>query len=100
MWCRRSVGKPARYVISSTRLPSHGRQTAFYLKKQKKCATPFILVGGAGEALKKTKAKIPEAIYTTETELPNVLRRVANNEVAVRPDSGKRTTKKRSLRRS
>lgn len=63
-------------VIYLTRLPSHGRETAHALRSLKATRhIPIIFVGGQGEALEKTKAKIPEAVYTTETEVLEVLNR-------------------------
>ncbi len=63
-------------VIYLTRLPSHGRETAHAVRSLKATRhIPIIFVGGQGEALEKTKAKIPEAVYTTETEMLEVLNR-------------------------
>ncbi len=63
-------------VIYLTRLPSHGRETAHAVRSLKATRhIPIIFVGGQGEALEKTKAKIPEAVYTTETEVLEVLNR-------------------------
>lgn len=63
-------------VIYLTRLPSHGRETAHAVRSLKATRhIPIIFVGGQGEALEKTKEKIPEAVYTTETEVLEVLKR-------------------------
>lgn len=65
---------PDAVVIYHTRLPSHGRATAEYLAEAKATrATPIIFVGGAGEALEKTKAKLPSAKFIGEDELGTTL---------------------------
>lgn len=57
---------PDVLVVYLTRLPSHGRETAHMLRSVKATRDlPIIFVGGEGEALEKTKAKVPDAIYTT-----------------------------------
>jgi response regulator RpfG family c-di-GMP phosphodiesterase len=61
-------------IIYLTRLPSHGRETAHALKSIK--ATKdirIIFVDGEGETLEKTKARVPDAVYTTSAELPSAL---------------------------
>lgn len=61
---------PDAVVIYHTRLPSHGRATAEYLAEAKATRDiPLIFVGGEGEALEKTKAKLPDAIYAREEDL-------------------------------
>jgi len=65
---------PQAIVIYLTRLPSHGRETADYLQSLKNTRhIPIVFVDGQGEALEKTKAKVPEAIYTSSGELQSVL---------------------------
>lgn len=65
---------PAAIVIYLSRLPSHGRETADALRAHKATReVPVVFVGGQGEPLEKTKAKVPGAIYTTEAELSSVL---------------------------
>jgi DNA-binding response OmpR family regulator len=65
---------PDAVVIYLTRLPSHGRQTTQYLAETKSTRQlPIVFVGGQGEALQKTKAKLPEAIYTSPEKLSAVL---------------------------
>jgi CheY-like chemotaxis protein len=68
---------PAVIVIYLTRLPSHGRETAHALRTNKSTREiPIIFIGGQGEALEKTKAKVPVAIYTSEAELDHHLRQI------------------------
>jgi DNA-binding response OmpR family regulator len=65
---------PDAVVIYHTRLPSHGRATAEYVAEAKATREiPFIFVGGQGEALDKTKAKIPGATFIEETDLKKTL---------------------------
>lgn len=62
--------QPNAVVIYLTYLPSHGRETAIYIHKAKASShIPIIFLGGDGEALEKTKAKIPDAIYINEDKL-------------------------------
>jgi CheY-like chemotaxis protein len=65
---------PVVVVIYLTRLPSHGRETAHALRSYKSLREiPIIFIGGQGELLQKTKAKIPDAVYSMETELHRLL---------------------------
>ncbi len=71
---------PEAVVIYLTRLPSHGRETAHALRAFKATRhIPIVFVGGEGEALEKTKAKAPDAIYTSESRLSGVLDRFAKD---------------------
>jgi CheY-like chemotaxis protein len=63
----RLVGEtsPDVIVIYLTRLPSHGRETAAYIRRRKTTRDiPIIFAGGEGTALAKTRDKVPAAIYT------------------------------------
>ena len=61
---------PDLVVIYHTRLPSHGRATAAYLAETKATSEiPLLIVGGEGEALGKTKTKLPDATYTSHEDL-------------------------------
>jgi len=66
--------QPDAVVIFHTRLPSHGRATAAYLAETKATRhIPLLIVGGEGEALQKTKTKLPGAIYSSEKDLFSAL---------------------------
>ena len=66
---------PDAVVIFHTRLPSHGRATAAHLAEQKATrAVPIIFVGGQGEALEKTRAKLPHAAYIAPEALIHTLK--------------------------
>jgi CheY-like chemotaxis protein len=70
---------PAAIIIYLTRLPSHGRETADALRTYKATREiPIVFVGGQGEALVKTKAKVPSGIFATESELAAVLRQFSD----------------------
>ena len=65
---------PDVVVIYLSRLPSHGRETADYLRSLKSTRhLPVIFVGGEGEALEKVRSRLPEATYTTPGELEKAL---------------------------
>ncbi len=71
---------PDVVVIYLTRLPSHGRETADGLRSTKATRSiPIIFVGGQGEALAKTKAKSPDALYVAPEELQSALQRFGGN---------------------
>jgi response regulator RpfG family c-di-GMP phosphodiesterase len=74
--------QPTVVIVYLTRLPSHGRETAAYLQSVKAASPatsqiPIIFVGGKGGALRKTKEKVPAAVYTTPEELESVLTKLA-----------------------
>jgi CheY-like chemotaxis protein len=61
---------PNVILIYHTRLPSHGRATADYLAQHKATQDiPIVFVGGDYDALQKTRAKLPGAIYVSENML-------------------------------
>lgn len=65
---------PDVIVIYLRRLPSHGRETARWLRTR--AATrgiPLIFVDGRDEPLAKTKALLPDARYVTAAGLPDAL---------------------------
>lgn len=65
---------PTVLVIYLTRLPSHGRETAHAVRSFRATRDiPIVFVDGQGETLEKTKAKIPDAVYTTEAEVFSVI---------------------------
>ena len=70
---------PDAVVIYLTRLPSHGRETAKGLRAIKATRdVPIVFVDGKEEAIVKTKAKVPDALYTTSIELETMLAELAN----------------------
>jgi hypothetical protein len=74
--CQRILARlPEAVVISLDRLPSHGRATALGLRESvagKRCRLVF--VDGKDEAVSKARARIPEAGFTTSSELESFLK--------------------------
>ena len=69
---------PDAVVVSLERLPSHGRETVQALKQSKLGrGIPVIFVGGAGDALAKTKTKIRDAQFVSAESLRRALARYA-----------------------
>jgi hypothetical protein len=69
---------PDAIVVYLTRLPSHGRETAHGIRSYKATkTTPILFVGGAGEAVAKTRAKVPDARFVSERALPRALASLA-----------------------
>lgn len=65
---------PDAVVLYLTHKPSHSRATAEHLAQAKATRTiPLIFVGGEGEGLAKTQAKLPDASYVSEDELQAAL---------------------------
>ena len=62
---------PAAVVIYLTRLPSHGRETARYLRT--KSAVPIIFVDGADEKLDSVRSKVPDATFVQSSDLRSAL---------------------------
>jgi CheY-like chemotaxis protein len=61
---------PDAVAIYLTRLPSHGRRTAEYLRETKSTRDiPILFVGGSPEKIEAAKAKVPDALYINEGEL-------------------------------
>jgi glutaredoxin len=70
--------QPTVVIVYLTRLPSHGRETAAYIQSVKAASQiPIIFVGGKDEALRKTREKVPNAVYTTQDELESTLTKLA-----------------------
>ena len=67
---------PQVVVIYLSRLPSHGRETALYLRSTKaNRSIPIVFVDGKDEAVEKTRAEVPDAIYTTSEQLVSILQK-------------------------
>ena len=70
--------QPTVVIVYLTRLPSHGRETAAYIQSVKATShIPIIFFGGKGAALRKTKEKVPNAVYTAPEELESELTKLA-----------------------
>ncbi|MBI4235794.1 MAG: hypothetical protein HY688_00345 [Chloroflexi bacterium] len=67
---------PDVVVVYLHRLPSHGRETAAFLRSTRAtCQVPIVFVDGQGEALEKTRVRVPDAVYTTSAGLTAALSR-------------------------
>jgi len=65
---------PDVIVIYLTRLPSHGRATASYLRSAKATRhLPIIFVDGTEEVIARVKTSVPDALYVTSSALPETL---------------------------
>jgi hypothetical protein len=61
---------PDALVIDLTRLPSHGREVAIYLRRTKYARhIPLIFVDGAPEKVEATRGQLPDATFTTRAKL-------------------------------
>lgn len=69
---------PDAAVFYLNHKPSHSRATAEYLAQTKSTrGIPMIFVGGEGDGLEKTKAKIPGGQYISEAQLQAALEKAA-----------------------
>jgi DNA-binding response OmpR family regulator len=69
---------PTVVVTSLTRKPTHGLATTEYLAETKSTRhIPLIFVGGEGDGLAKTKAKLPNAKYISDDQLAKTLEEFA-----------------------
>lgn len=65
---------PDAVVIYLSRLPSHGRATASGLRGLKATReVPIVFVDGEKEIRERTKAVVPNAIYTTSAKVTDIL---------------------------
>lgn len=65
---------PDVVLIYLTRLPSHGRETARYLRELKATRDlPIIFVGGSPDKVANVKESVPQAVYTSEVGLDREL---------------------------
>lgn len=70
--------RPAVVVISLTRLPSHGRETAVYLRdRYTEPELPIVFVDGDPEKVEGVRERVPEAAFTDWDDLPAILEKVA-----------------------
>ncbi|MGA2737681.1 MAG: hypothetical protein ABSG65_09545 [Bryobacteraceae bacterium] len=66
---------PDAFAIDLSRLPSHGREIAIFLRGQKATRhIPIVFVGGAPEKVEAIRKLLPDAIYTAPGRLRSALR--------------------------
>jgi CheY-like chemotaxis protein len=65
---------PQAVVIDLSRLPSQGRDAAVAIRSYKATRhVPLVFVGGQREKLEKTRALLPDAVYTTWEDIDTAL---------------------------
>ena len=71
---------PAAVVIDLSRLPSHGRELAEWLRSTKStCGIPVVFVDGLPEKIDRTKQQFPDATYTTWSRIRGPLKKAIAN---------------------
>lgn len=74
--------QPEAVVIDLSRLPSHGREVAVYLRGQKDTrALPLVFLGGAEDKVLGVRKVLPDATYTTITKLKSSVRAAIRNRI-------------------
>lgn len=77
---------PDAFVIDLSRLPSHGREVAIFLRASKATRhVPTVFVGGGPEKVEAIRRLLPDATYTSPGRLLSTLRRVKPLADPVRP---------------
>ena len=67
---------PDVVVIDLSRLPSHGREVATFLRGQKATRhIPIVFVDGAAEKVEAIRKLLPDAVYTPRTHLRSALKK-------------------------
>ena len=75
---------PDAFVIDLSRVPSHGREAAIFLRGSKATRhVPIVFVGGDPEKVKAIRQQLPDAVYTE----PGRLRSAVRAAIANRPDA-------------
>lgn len=68
------ANEPDVIVAHLSDKPSYGREVAHTLRQAKATRhLPIVFVDGEEEAVQETKAKVPDAVFTTSAELREVL---------------------------
>jgi DNA-binding response OmpR family regulator len=74
---------PVALVIYLTRLPSHGRETARYLRSRPPGRSlPIIFVGGDPERVEAARTQVPDAEFLAPAALIPALERLASRPSA------------------
>jgi hypothetical protein len=67
---------PAAVVIDLSRLPSHGREIAIYLRGSKAARhIPLVFVDGEPEKVEAIRQKLPDAVYTPGARVAQALKK-------------------------
>ena len=71
---RIQAATPDAVAIFLTRLPSHGRETAAHLRSVPATrGIPIVFVEGEPEKIARVREAVPDAIFTTAGDLPDLL---------------------------
>jgi DNA-binding NarL/FixJ family response regulator len=74
---------PDAFLIDLSRLPSHGREVATFVRGQKATRhIPIVFVGGAPEKVAAIRAVLPDAVYSAPERLRSALRAALANQPA------------------
>ena len=75
-----SVGPPDVFVIDLTRLPSHGRDVAIYLRERKATRrVPIVFLGGASDKISRTRESLPDAMYAAWDDAASAIAEAITN---------------------
>jgi hypothetical protein len=70
-------------VIDLSRLPSHGREVAVYMRGQKALRElPLVFVDGAEDKVAPIRRLLPDATYTTKRQMKSAIRSALKNQPA------------------
>ena len=71
---------PDAFVIDLSRLPSHGRAVATFLRQQKGTRhVPIAFVGGAASKVARVRHELPDAVYTQWPRIRSAIRQALKN---------------------
>jgi hypothetical protein len=74
------------FVIDLSRLPSHGREVAIFLRGSKATRNiPIIFVDGAPEKVDAIRKQLPDALYTSWSRIRSSLRKLPRVECPIVP---------------
>ncbi|HUE05047.1 MAG TPA: hypothetical protein VMR62_36200 [Bryobacteraceae bacterium] len=74
---------PDAFVIDLSRLPSHGREVATFVRGQKATRhIPIVFVGGAPEKVEAVRRVLPDAVYSTPAGVRTALRAALAHRLA------------------
>lgn len=77
------LSPPDAIVIDLSRLPSHGREVAVFLRDSKATRhIPIVFVGGEPEKIESVRRVLPDAVYTPLSRLRGALRTAIANPPA------------------
>ena len=75
-WQALAKNPPEAFLVDLTRLPSHGRQVATYLRERPSTSSlPLLFVEGASEKVVKLQNEFPHADFTTWRSIRGALKR-------------------------